>query len=407
MELWQKIVMIVMGVIILVFATLFILQIRATSARDLTISGLEQDLRAAVTQVHTPEATTSIFRVTEPVRAGTLFNPNVVEVIQMPVSHMSPAYITDPELLRNAIWRIGLEVFGHITYDMLAFEPIFPTDRFHIIMVNAVTPSLELGDFVDIRMITPDGMDFIVLPKKRVVNIYDSGLEMILSEAEWMIYIGALIDQFMHRGTILYASKYVDPALQPRLYSTYIPPREIVDFMNINRNMLFPYREGMDIEGMRAFIESTQPWHRYASTMFNSHIQMIRQREQQIGSALQSQVGAMNIARQEFSNFMRSYYEAQGRVWQGGSIQHSQVATSGVAGGSGQGVLPQGQTGAGVTQVNPDGTWRDAGGTLRRPDGTPVIQDSDIIGWSPNLPDEADITYEWDFTPNIPSLGGN
>jgi hypothetical protein len=106
---------------------------------------------------------------------------------------------------------------------------------------------------------------------------------------------------------------------------------------------------------------------------------------------------------------MQQYYESQGRVWQGGSVGHSQIGVSGVQGGSGPGggLQQQGQVGANVTQVNPDGTWVDAQGTLRQSDGTPVIRDSDIIGWQRETPDEAEIIYDaWDFRPNIPNLGG-
>ena len=405
MYLWQKLLIAGLSVLLLIAIIFGVIQYRTVEERDMTIKNLQRDLQLALAIA--PESTISIFRVAAPVRSGTLFDPSVIEVVQIPESLKSDAFITDPELLRGAIWRLNLETHGLITYDMMAFEPIFPSDRFHVAMVQAVTPSLEVGDFVDVRMITPDGIDFIVMPKKRVVNMYDSGIELIMSETEWMIYTGALIDRFMHRGTVIYASKYVDPALQPRLYSTYIPPREIVDYMNINRNMLFPYRDGTDVEGLRAFIESTQPWNRYASTLYTSAVQAIRDRQDNISSALASQVGAMNQARSEFVQYMIQYYESQGLTWEGGSVQQTQVNTTGVASNS-----PSTSSGTSdnVSSTNADGTWVDANGTLRRPDGTPVVQSTDIVGWGSEGLEEAEVIYQGqgeDFQIDVPSLNSN
>jgi hypothetical protein len=319
-----------------------------------------------------------------------------VEAVNIPESMVSEAFIQDPSVLRGAIWRINVNRHGLITHDMMAFQPIYPTDRFHVLLLDAVMPSMVVGSYVDIRMITPDGIDFVVFSKMRVVNIYQTGIEVVLSEAQWMIYIGLLIDRFMHNGTVLYASVYVDPALQNRLYVTYIPPREIVDFMNVNRNMLFPYVEGTDVAGMRAFIESVQPWNRYGPAQFTTQIQAIRDRENRVVSAISSQMGAMNRSRQEFTQYMTAQYQARGEVWSGAAVGATQVGAAGSVGGN---------VGQQATQINPDGTWVDQQGNLRRPDGTPVIMTTDIIAWNPNTVAEAPLndggTQNWE-----PNIGG-
>ena len=158
---------------------------------------------------------------------------------------------------------------------MLVYESIHPTDRMHIVMVDYTTPSLIAGSYVDIRLQTAEGIDFVVLPRMRVVNIYSTGLEMVLSETQWLIYVGALIDKALNPGSIMSAAMYVDPGLQPPLYATYIPPRHIVEFMNINRNMLFSYVDGTDIVEVRKFIESAFPQNQYRHTLYNSPEQAI------------------------------------------------------------------------------------------------------------------------------------
>ena len=356
-------------------------------------------------QLHVAEATVNIFRVSQSVNQGTLFNPALVEVVPIPESLLHERYVRNPSLLQGAIWRIPMAAGGIITYDMLVFEPIHPTDRFHVVTVNSFTPSLITGSFVDVRMITPEGIDFVVLPRMRVVNIYTSGLEMVLSETQWMIYLGAIIDRALNPGTVLYASMYVDPGLQPPLYATYVPPRHIVEFMNINRNMLFPYVDGTDVVDVRAFIESTFPRNQYRHTLFHTAEAAIRDRERSIIGAMQSQSGASIRARSEFVQFMRNYYAAQNRTWDGDQTQHTQVDTPGVQAGTvGQGALNQ-QPG----QVRPGGTWIDDQGVERNPDGSPVIQITDLFNPGDQYtPWEADFDYgvqSWEL--DIPVLGGN
>ena len=335
----------------------------------------KQQLNALQADQQITEATVQIFRVSQDVNQGTLFNPALVEVVPIPESLLHDRYVRNPAALQGAIWRLPLKANSIITYDMLVFEPIHPTDRLHVVTVEAFTPSLIPGAFVDIRMHTPEGIDFVVLPRMRVVNIYSTGLEMVLSETQWMIYLGALIDRALNPGTILYAGMYVDPGLQPALYATYVPPRHIIEFMNVNRNMLFPYVDGTDVVEIRHFIESTFPRNLYRHTLFTTPEQAIRDRESRIAGAMMNQRSATTRARGEFVAFMQMLYAERGEVWEGDRAHHVQVGAANVQGGTvGQGALNQ-QPG----QIRPGGTWVDDQGVERNPDGSPVIQISDLF----------------------------
>lgn len=395
MYLWQKIVAVVL-ILGLIGAGVFgFLQTKKLKERDTQIVQLKKDLEVA--RQMREEPTVEILRISEGVKSGTMFDPSKVEVALLPESMDSDSYMKDPNLLKDAIWRLNMSKNSLIMSDMLALEPIYPTDRFQVAMVDGVTPSLEVGDFVDIRMITADGIDFVVMPKKRVTNIYTSGLEIIMSESEWMIYCGSLIDKFMNKGTVVYASKYVDPALQNKLYATYIPPKEIVDYMNINKNMLFPYVADTDIVGLRSYIESVQPYNKYSATLFTTAIQAIRDRETRVSAAFGSQIGAMNRARGEFITYMKQKAAEEGVTYTGTITQSSQANTANVQGGS---------VSAGVqrpNEIRSDGTYTDENGVQRRPDGTPVIQATDIVNSAEEEQEEAAVDDE-NANLNIPVL---
>lgn len=321
------------------------------------------------------ENTVNIFRVSESVDSGTMFNPALVEVVPIPESMLNDGYVIAPDDLQGAIWRIPLHKNSIITYDMLAYHPIHPSDRMHVVQVDNHTPSLTTGSFVDIRILTPEGIDFVVLPRMRVINIYSSGLEVILSETQWMIYIGALIDRSLNPGTVIYASMYVDAGLQPSLYSTYIPPRHIVEYMNVNRNMLFPYVDGTDIVDIRKFIESTFPRNLYAHTLFSNPESAIRDREQRIISAMLGQSSATLNSRREYIEYMRNLAAQNGGVWEGDRSAAPQIGAPGVQGGA----TGQGEQNNNPNSVTPNNTWVDDKGIERNPDGSPVIQIGDLF----------------------------
>ena len=176
MYLWQKI-LIVVAVLAIIGLTIYIfMQRRQLLENETHIENLRRDLHVALQIPH--EQVSSVFRVVEPTRQGSTFNPLNVEIVPIPESLRNDSFVNDPALLTNAVWRIGVNAGGIITYDMLSFETIFPTDRFHLIEIGAFSPRLMPGDFVDIRMTTPDAMSFVVFPKIRVLNIFPTGLAM-------------------------------------------------------------------------------------------------------------------------------------------------------------------------------------------------------------------------------------
>ena len=372
MYLWQKILI---GVVILAIIGLSIFvffQRRQILEHETHIEALQRDLHVALQIPH--EQVSSAFRVIEPTRQGSTFNSMNVELVPIPQSLHNDSFVSDPALLTNAVWRIGLNAGGIITYDMLSFETIFPTDRFHLIEVGAFSPRLMPGDFVDIRMTTPDAMSFVIFPKIRILNVFPTGLEVVLSETEYMILQGLLIDMALNPGSALRAYAYIDSALQPALYATYIPPQEIISFMNLNMNMIFPYAEALDINAMRRIIEAGQPEHRLNILNPLTEEQRIRQRRNSIVNSLERQSQNLSSARSAWVSQIREYYNARGEVWMGEVILSTDTPTTG-------GMI-----------VNPDGTFTnpETGQTFFA-DGTPQIGIGDMVNIPQNQQQEADL----------------
>lgn len=268
--------------------------------------------------------------------------------------------ITDMNAVKGKIWKVDISADGPITADMLAKESYGPTDRLQLVIVDAITPSLEVGDYIDLRMRTPYGVDYVVMSKKRIANIYDSGIEVIMSESELMVYSGLLIDQFMNPGTMVYTSKYLDPTLQKSTYTMYVPPVEILEYMEVNSNMIYPYLTSDNVQGLRSYIESTQPWTLYGPSTFKTTTQSIIAKQEKITRSNNSLSSSMKSARSEYITRQAELAAQQGQqqVTESSTVQTDTTTSAGGVDASGQ--------------------YVDSEGVKRNANGDPVIEATDL-----------------------------
>lgn len=73
---------------------------------------------------------------------------------------------------------------------------------------------LTVGEYVDIRLQVPSGVEYIVLAQKQVLDISGTTIWMNLSEDELLLLNSAIVDSYMTDGSKLYAVEYADPDTQ-------------------------------------------------------------------------------------------------------------------------------------------------------------------------------------------------
>jgi hypothetical protein len=396
LETWQKVLIgCVIGVLMIFTAVVYISMKNIVEDKEDAIASLQSQI-AVVSQ----RDDIAVIRVTADIKSGTLFDPALADTVTIPKSASSDGYVTDPNELKDAKWRISVTSGTLISKSMLAFEPVFPTDRTILLSLDSITPSTQIGDFIDVRMITPGGIDLVVIPKKRIVNLYDVGVEVVVSETELMIWESAIIEKAIQPGTLLYGSKLIDPTLQNKLYAMYVPNDDILTYMMLNKNMIYPYLQDDDVEGARAYIESVQPRNQYVDSLFTTVIQSIRDKESKITNAYNAIMSANKSARSAWIQYQQRQAQLEGREFSGVTAADTQVAAANVQGGA---VAPSAGRAETITS---DGTYYDANGVLRQPDGTPVIQASDIVAQPETESEEAASLDEYEETvePEIPVL---
>jgi len=128
--------------------------------------------------------------------------------------------------------RVNMNANTVITKELVVQSDEQVTDDTRQEEYNVVVLPIDLmtDDYVDIRLMTPNGQNFIVLSKVQVeipknadgTYIADT-IKVNIKEDEILAMSSAIVEAAGIKGAKLYAVKYVDPAMQEEAYPTYIP----------------------------------------------------------------------------------------------------------------------------------------------------------------------------------------
>lgn len=100
--------------------------------------------------------------------------------------------------------------------------------------------NLQKDDFIDIRICFPNGEDYIVVSKKKVIEI-DKKQNTIwawLSEKEIITASSAIVDAYLNKGTKLYVVKYIEPAVQKQAKPTYPVNQHVISVIAGDPNIV-------------------------------------------------------------------------------------------------------------------------------------------------------------------------
>ena len=103
---------------------------------------------------------------------------------------------------------------------------------------------IQSGDYIDVRLMLPSGLDYIVLSKKTVsipmINGADSEdtIYLNMSEDETLIMNNAIVESWKIAGSKLYAVKYIEPGMQDAAIQNYPINSEILKLISTDKNIV-------------------------------------------------------------------------------------------------------------------------------------------------------------------------
>ena len=175
----------------------------------------------------------TVYVATADIRHGDTITDGVNVQLQNVYTGLSAeVYMTADELGSTAIIDIPAGVT--VMKEMVTAVAIAQDTREYEIQVARLMQDQTENDYVDIRIMFPNGIDQTVLTKKQIknLNLESCVFRTNLNEEEIIRLASATIDAFTITGTKIYATRYVESNLQDEALPTYLVNTYVQDMFD-------------------------------------------------------------------------------------------------------------------------------------------------------------------------------
>lgn len=181
-------------------------------------------------------------------------NPNVIQQ-QIRTGLDEFAYISEEELGQSAL--VDIPEGQPVMYNMVTTEEFDKdTRKYEIAVANLMTTSTE-NDIVDVRVMFPNGEDYIILSQKKMegLNIETNVFTCNMNEEEILRMASATIDAYTISGAYIYVTKYIASEAQDEAIPNYPVKAETLELINSDPNVLTTAIETLNLSA-RLSLES-------------------------------------------------------------------------------------------------------------------------------------------------------
>lgn len=183
-------------------------------------------------------AMTTVYEVSKKCYSGKVINESDLIEVSVPVSSLGSASITDKTQIVGRYWRIDINPGTQISMDMLMEETDDGTMKFTKELTFTSLPvTTKVGDYVDLRIIIPNGEEYVILNHKRIERLYEQTITIFVSEEENTILHSAIADKAMYYDIpVIYLTKYLEPGNSNSL-AFYPVSHDVENFIKWNPNI--------------------------------------------------------------------------------------------------------------------------------------------------------------------------
>ena len=169
---------------------------------------------------------------------GSILKKNMFNLVQMSLDIPQKELIDETDIGKiNTVQLLS----GMPVLKMSVAEEELANDlreqEFNMLLVQT---NQKKGDFVDVRIIFPNGENYIVLSKKQIIDLSlkENIIRLWLDEIEIHNISSAIIDAYIHDGTKLYVTTYIMPELQEAATPFYAANEDVLNLMRNDPNIL-------------------------------------------------------------------------------------------------------------------------------------------------------------------------
>lgn len=136
----------------------------------------------------------------------------------------------------------GTVLTNDLLYEDEALTSDVRTQEYNVIIPQS---QLQTGEYIDVRLRLPDGQDLIVVSHKQVTipefedgTLSTNNMLMDLTEEEILMMSCAIVESYQMNGSMLYATKYVEPGIQEAATPTYLPNDVTITLIHNDPNIV-------------------------------------------------------------------------------------------------------------------------------------------------------------------------
>lgn len=154
-----------------------------------------------------------VYTVSSPKESGQEITEADLVELSVPVASYGDSTVSDKESLIGSHYRINIEPGTVITKDLLMPEDVTSNPKFPIeLTFDSLPVTLEVGDYVDLRMILSSGEEYVILNHMEVKYISNTTLQFYVTEEENQLFYAALSDVGIYPNACkIYVLKYLEP----------------------------------------------------------------------------------------------------------------------------------------------------------------------------------------------------
>lgn len=207
----------------------------------------------------------SCYVINKNVKEGSAVSAEDFRKVKIPASLSSDSLITDLSKIKGSHYSRDIAKNAAAHVDMFyEYDSIAADMRRYELSALILPINIQNGDYVDIRINFPSGLDYVVLSKKKIENIARLGegqnakevTSLMLSGEEILRISSALVDAYITKGTYLYTTVYVAHGNQRAAKVTYPSNEAVQKLMQEDPNVIQKANLGLESE-KRAILSRT------------------------------------------------------------------------------------------------------------------------------------------------------
>lgn len=213
----KQILTIVMAVIIIAlagFSVYMVLNNKKQEERSyIELTEKDNQINELQTQINYIGELVQVYQLAYSVESGAQINDYDLIPVDVP-ARLAMGAVQNIEDLKGTFYKLDIEEGTVLLEHMVLNFELEQDMRYLDVILDEIPIGLKPGDYIDLRISFVLGQDFVGLTHKRVVQINDKTIKLIVNQKDVYIYQSMHVDKAYYKGTKIYGIQYIDGNVQ-------------------------------------------------------------------------------------------------------------------------------------------------------------------------------------------------